>query len=95
MAKGHTHCRIPGRTKYILGIRPDYNGLCISPIIPKSWSGFEATRLYRNVKYLISVVRVGTGNNSIIYVNDEKIEGNIIPLPPPGTKQIFIKVEIS
>ncbi|MBY9013932.1 MAG: glycosyl transferase, partial [Candidatus Lokiarchaeota archaeon] len=42
-------------TNYILGIRPVYNGLCISPIIPKNWPGFKATRIFRNVKYQISV----------------------------------------
>ena len=82
-------------TNYILGISPDYNGLCISPIIPKSWSGFKATRIFRNVKYQISVERVGTGNNSIIYVNDKQIEGNIVPIPPPGIKKLFVKVKIS
>jgi len=82
-------------TNYILGIRPVYNGLCISPIIPKNWSGFKATRIFRNVKYQISVERVGSGNKSIIYVDDKQIEGNIIPLPPLGIKEIFIKVKIS
>jgi cellobiose phosphorylase len=82
-------------TNFILGIRPDYNGLCISPMIPKNWSGFKATRIYRSVKYQISAERVGTGNNSIIYINDKQIEGNIIPLPPPGTEEVFIKVKIS
>ena len=82
-------------TNYILGIRPVYNGLCISPIIPKNWSGFKATRIFRNVKYQISVERVGTGNKSIIYVNDKQIEGNIIPLPPLGIKEVFVNVKIT
>ena len=82
-------------TNYILGIRPVYNGLCISPTIPKNWSGFKATRIFRNVKYQISVERVGPGNKSIIYVNDKQIEGNIIPLPPLGIKNIFVNVKLS
>ena len=82
-------------TNYILGIRPAYNGLCISPIIPKNWSGFKATRIFRNVKYQISVERVGTGNKSIIYVNDKQIEGNIIPLPPLGIKNMVVNVKIT
>ncbi|MBY9016883.1 MAG: glycosyl transferase, partial [Candidatus Lokiarchaeota archaeon] len=82
-------------TNYILGIRPVYNGLCISPIIPKNWPGFKATRIFRNVKYQISVERVGIGNKSIIYVNDKKIDGNVIPLPPLGIKEVIIKVKIT
>ncbi|MBY9003597.1 MAG: glycosyl transferase [Candidatus Lokiarchaeota archaeon] len=82
-------------TNYILGILPVYNGLCISPIIPKNWSGFKATRIFRNVKYQISVERVGLGNKSIIYVNDKQIEGNIIPIPPEGIKNVVVNVEIA
>ncbi|MFX0024007.1 MAG: GH36-type glycosyl hydrolase domain-containing protein, partial [Candidatus Hermodarchaeota archaeon] len=82
-------------TNYILGIRPVYNGLYISPIIPKNWSGFEATRIFRGVKYKISVNRVGNGNKSVIFLNNKQIEGNIIPLPPQGIKELIIKVKIS
>ncbi len=28
-------------TKYILGIRPTYNGLVIDPCIPSDWKGFK------------------------------------------------------
>jgi len=82
-------------TNFILGIRPDYNGLYISPIIPKNWSSFKATRTFRGVIYQISVERIGEGNKSIIYVNNKKIEGNLIPIPPSGNKEIYINVKIN
>ena len=82
-------------TNYILGIRPVYNGLCISPILPKSWPGFKATRIFRDVKYQISVERIGTGNKSIVYVNNKKIDGNIISTPPLGTNELIINVKIT
>ncbi|MFX1391153.1 MAG: GH36-type glycosyl hydrolase domain-containing protein [Promethearchaeota archaeon] len=82
-------------TNYILGIQPVYDGLYISPIIPKNWSGFTATRIFRNVKYDISVERVGSGNKSIIYINDKQIKGNIIPIPPLNVNEISVRVEIS
>jgi len=82
-------------TSWILGIRPTYKGLYISPIIPKNWSSFQATRIFRGVKYHISVERVGKGNKSIIYVNDKQIEGNFIPPPPPKIKEMFISVKIT
>ena len=31
-------------TQWILGIRPDYDGLRIAPVVPESWPGFKATR---------------------------------------------------
>ncbi|MFX1410930.1 MAG: GH36-type glycosyl hydrolase domain-containing protein, partial [Promethearchaeota archaeon] len=82
-------------TNWILGIQPTYHGLSISPNVPKDWSGFQATRIFRGVKYHISVERVGIGNKSIIYINDKKIEGNTIPIPSLGIKEVFIKVKIT
>ena len=42
-------------THYILGIRPDYDGLIIDPCIPASWDGFEVDRIFRGKKLHISV----------------------------------------
>ncbi|MBO4424855.1 MAG: N,N'-diacetylchitobiose phosphorylase, partial [Spirochaetales bacterium] len=40
---------------YILGIRPDYDGLVIDPCIPASWDGFEVDRVFRGKKIHITV----------------------------------------
>ena len=82
-------------TNWILGIRPTYIGLMISPIIPKSWSDFKILRFFRGVIYHISVERSGTGNISTLFVNDKPIEGNIVPLPRSGVKEIFVRVKIT
>ncbi|QUI22358.1 glycosyl transferase [Vallitalea pronyensis] len=42
-------------TQYILGIRPDYEGLIIDPCIPKAWDGFHVTRKWRKATYAIEV----------------------------------------
>ncbi|MBW7886777.1 MAG: N,N'-diacetylchitobiose phosphorylase [Bacteroidetes bacterium] len=42
-------------TKWILGIRPEYNGLMIDPCIPKEWKGFEVVRKWRGATYRITV----------------------------------------
>jgi cellobiose phosphorylase len=42
-------------TKFILGIRPEYEGLRVDPCIPAAWDGFQATRIFRGARYLISV----------------------------------------
>ena len=39
----------------ILGIRTDYDGLRIDPVIPASWKGFTVTRRFRGNTYLIDV----------------------------------------
>ncbi|MDK2807844.1 MAG: N,N-diacetylchitobiose phosphorylase [Clostridiales bacterium] len=42
-------------TRYMLGIRPDFDQLMIDPCIPKAWDEFEVTRLWRGAVYQIKV----------------------------------------
>ncbi len=82
-------------TNWILGIRPTYEGLLISPIVPKIWSKFKITRLFRNILYHINIERIGEGNKSTIYLNQKPLEGNIIPFTESGEKEIFVDVKIT
>ena len=68
-------------SQYILGIRPDYNGLVIDPCIPKKWKGFEVKRIFRGSSYYITVRNpkgVAKGISSIT-IDGEKISGNLLP----------------
>ena len=42
-------------TRYMLGIRPQFNGLLIDPCIPADWTGFSVTRVWRGATYEITV----------------------------------------
>lgn len=42
-------------TKWILGIRPDFDGLLVDPCIPVEWDGFTITREFRNATYRIKL----------------------------------------
>ncbi len=42
-------------TQWILGIRPEYEGLRIDPCIPAEWEGFSAQRKFRGNMYKITV----------------------------------------
>lgn len=42
-------------SQWILGIRPDYDGLLIDPCIPSEWNGFTVTRTFRGTVYKITV----------------------------------------
>lgn len=65
-------------TQWILGIRPEYEGLRIEPVIPPDWDGFKAIRKYRGVVYDIEVRRKGVGNHVSLCVDGEAIPGTII-----------------
>jgi len=68
--------------QYILGIRPEIEGLRIDPCIPKSWEGFEIERNFRGFTVKISVKNpkgLSKGVTKLI-VNGQTIEGNLLPL---------------
>ena len=44
-------------SQWILGIRPEHDGLRVEPVIPAAWSGFRATRRFRGTTYEIEVRR--------------------------------------
>lgn len=73
-------------TQFILGIKPDYNGLEINPCIPVDWKGFEVARKFRDATYLIDIKNSGVNRGvKSIRVNGKALSGNIIPLQPAGS----------
>ncbi|MFN8449972.1 MAG: glycosyl transferase [Anaerolineae bacterium] len=80
-------------TQWILGIRPTFDGLEIAPRIPKAWAGFRATRLYRGVRYDITVTRRGAGNTVSLVVDGEAQPGTIIP-PAVGFEARTVEVTL-
>jgi cellobiose phosphorylase len=79
-------------TQWILGIRPTFHGLQVSPVIPVDWKGFTATRVFRGVTYQISVERKDTGNRVKLTVNGDDIEGTIIPFPKEAENTLNVNV---
>jgi cellobiose phosphorylase len=69
-------------TQYILGIRPDHDGLRIDPCIPAAWKGFTATRRFRNKTVNIKVVNRAGVQKGVkkITLNGQPIAGNLIPV---------------
>ncbi len=78
-------------TQWILGIRPEYTGLRIAPVVPERWTGFTASRTFRGVTYDITVKRNGAGNKVSLSVDGKPIEGDIVP--PPAKDVKAVKVE--
>jgi len=81
-------------TQWILGIRPEHHGLRIAPVIPESWPGFTATRVFRGATYRISVERRGPGNAVSLTVDGRQVSGDIAPLPPAGATEVVVRVEL-
>ncbi|MGA2752468.1 MAG: hypothetical protein ABSE53_01775 [Terracidiphilus sp.] len=81
--------------QWILGVRPTYDGLEIAPVIPTGWPGFTATRIFRGVAYKIAIERKGAGNRVALTVDGAPIEGNIVPPPADGRKEVSISAVLS
>ena len=68
-------------TQYILGLRPEMDGLRIDPCIPHTWAGFKATRRFRGKTIQIEVKNphgLCRGVKSLT-LNGQILPGNLIP----------------
>ncbi len=80
-------------SQYILGIRPDYDGLAVDPCIPSSLDGFEAKRDFRGVTYHITVKNpdhVEKGIKSLT-VNGTPVAGNVIPVEMVSGSEVTVE----
>jgi cellobiose phosphorylase len=80
-------------TQYILGIRPEYDGLHIDPCLPPAWDGFRAVRRFRGAVYDIQVHNPGHVCRGVeeLHVDGRHVEGRLAPLFPEGGEH---KVEV-
>jgi cellobiose phosphorylase len=81
-------------TQWILGIRPTFTGLQIAPVIPESWKGFTAERVFRGSLYKITARRIGKGNRVALEADGRKLDGDVVPLPVTAGKTVDVKVAI-
>jgi cellobiose phosphorylase len=68
--------------QWILGVRPEADGLRIDPCIPKQWPGFKMTRIFRGKTLKIEVknpAAISKGVKSLT-VDGKTLDGNFIPL---------------
>lgn len=74
-------------TKWILGVRPGFDGLAIDPCIPAAWDGFTVTRRWRGATYCITVRNpdhVCQGVKAVT-LNGKQVAGSI-PRRPQGSR---------
>ncbi|TNB48837.1 glycosyl transferase [Martelella lutilitoris] len=81
-------------TQFILGIRPEYEGLRVAPVIPERWTGFSVKRTWRGVTYDITVTRKGPGNEVALTIDGAPIEGNLIAPPAAGVTGVKVEAVI-
>jgi cellobiose phosphorylase len=79
-------------SQYLLGVRPDYDGLVVDPQIGPDVPSYSVTRVARGATYEISVTNSGArGARGSLTVDGRPVEGNLVPYAPAGST---VRVEV-
>jgi cellobiose phosphorylase len=80
-------------SQWILGIRPEYDGLRIDPCLPADWEGFRVQREFRGARYHIEVRNPQHASRGVAAL---RLDGRLLPdnlLPPlPDDKLHVVEV---
>lgn len=73
-------------SQWILGIKPQYDGLTVDPCIPQAWDGYSIFRKFRGVSYQIAVKNPNHVSKGVkeIKVDGKTIDGAVLPLFSDG-----------
>ncbi len=66
-------------TQYMLGFHPQYDGILLSPALPKDWKHASLSRLYRGATYEIEIENNGHRTPTAVTVDGNAVAGNRIP----------------
>jgi cellobiose phosphorylase len=71
---------------YILGVRPEMDGLVVDPHIPANWSGYKIRREFRGKTYEIEVQNPDHRSSGVrsILIDGKRIEGHLLQGREPG-----------
>ncbi len=74
-------------SQWILGVKPDWEGLKIDPCIPHTWDGYKVSRSFRGARYEIEICNPNHVCRGVakVTLDGKEIEGNILPVLPAGT----------
>ena len=78
-------------SQYILGIKPDYDGLLIDPCVPSTAQEFSVKRKFRDAEYRIRISNPKGVNRGVltVEVDGALIDGNVIPYEP-GSHEVTV-----
>ncbi len=71
-------------SQYLVGVKPEFDGLSVKPCLPAEIPSFTVQRKCRGATYKISVKNSG-GTQPKLTVNGKPIEGALVPYAPAGS----------
>ncbi len=80
--------------EWVLGVRPEWDGLRIAPCLPKCWKQAGMTRPYRGCTYRIQIQRVAGGSpgGPRVTVDGNELAENLIPAPTESGRTFDVSV---
>jgi cellobiose phosphorylase len=83
-------------TQWLVGIRPELDGLRIDPRLPFAATDIRVTRRFRGATYRIVVHRIdgaadGAARVTRLVVDGTPIEGNLAPLPTGTADEVDVQ----
>ena len=72
-------------TQYILGIRPDFDGLTVDPCVPADWKEFRVTRIWRGARYEIHVLNPDGAEKGVASILADGKAVEKLPVLPAGS----------
>jgi cellobiose phosphorylase len=77
-------------SQHLLGIRPDFEGLRVHPVIGKEIPSFTVTRKCRGAEYEVRVKNSSAGaKEPKLTVNGKPVVGDLVPYAPAGSRVII------
>lgn len=79
-------------TQWILGIRPEFDGLIIDPCIPNAWPEFKVRRQFRGAIYDIHVRNPDGVSKGVasMHIDGELVDGNKAPIFSRGEYKVEV-----
>ncbi|HXS16678.1 MAG TPA: glycosyl transferase [Polyangiaceae bacterium] len=72
-------------SQYLLGVRPEWDGLLVQPCMTKDVAEYTVVRRARGATYTISVKNSGKAGPAKLTVDGKAITGNLVPYAAPGS----------
>ena len=72
-------------TQYLLGVRPDFDGMTVDPCIPADWKEFSVIRRWRGAEYRIHVTNPNGVEKGVASLRMDGREVSVLPVLPAGS----------
>jgi cellobiose phosphorylase len=79
-------------SQWIIGIRPNFDGLTVEPRLPSHVKNATLRRTYRGADYVITVENRNPAGKVVLTVDGKSVDGTTLPVAAAGSKVNVVAV---